>query len=372
MIELKNKVILIISPEAWGTSFVSKHHYAAELAKRGNTVFFLNPPGQAWNINSTAQNVNIVNYSLGVRGLGRMPSFVAAFFTKQEVFRIERFLKTKIDIIWNFDSSRFFNLKQVPKRIYKIQHIVDLNQNYHRDQGAKTSDICFCTSDYIAKELLKSSSNVHKIHHGYQSHELVSTDVQKSMELVENKRRIKVGYVGNLSRTCIDWVTIFRLIDKHPETHFTFIGGYTQSNLANKSIANKWLDRLKKATNVTLLGKQDSYLIPAFLECFDVLLCVYKMEHPEDYAQHSNLHKTMEYMGSGKVILSSFVDEYKENRDLLQMSYENKEIPSLFSHIIQNIRQLNSAEMQQKRKEFAGINTYTKQVDRIEAFLNKN
>ena len=42
--KLKNKTILIISPERWGTNFVSKHHYALELAKNNN-VYFLNPDG---------------------------------------------------------------------------------------------------------------------------------------------------------------------------------------------------------------------------------------------------------------------------------------------------------------------------------------
>ncbi len=41
---LDNKVILIISPQAWGKMFLSKHHYAIELAKLGNEVYFLNPP----------------------------------------------------------------------------------------------------------------------------------------------------------------------------------------------------------------------------------------------------------------------------------------------------------------------------------------
>src|SRR4030081_3223301 len=43
---LKNKTILLISPQGWGPMFLSKHHYAIELAKRGNTIYFLNPPGE--------------------------------------------------------------------------------------------------------------------------------------------------------------------------------------------------------------------------------------------------------------------------------------------------------------------------------------
>ena len=46
MSALTNKTILIISPQGWGDMFISKHHYAIELAKKGNTVYFLNPPGE--------------------------------------------------------------------------------------------------------------------------------------------------------------------------------------------------------------------------------------------------------------------------------------------------------------------------------------
>ena len=43
---LKGKTILILSPQSWGKMFVSKHHYAIGLAKKGAVVYFLNPPDQ--------------------------------------------------------------------------------------------------------------------------------------------------------------------------------------------------------------------------------------------------------------------------------------------------------------------------------------
>src|SRR5215475_10747584 len=41
---LNNKTILILSPQSWGKMMLSKHHYAIALARKGNKVFFLNPP----------------------------------------------------------------------------------------------------------------------------------------------------------------------------------------------------------------------------------------------------------------------------------------------------------------------------------------
>ena len=41
---LRDRTILLVSPNEWGAMHVSKHHYALELAERGNRVIFLNPP----------------------------------------------------------------------------------------------------------------------------------------------------------------------------------------------------------------------------------------------------------------------------------------------------------------------------------------
>src|SRR4051812_43229433 len=44
--EFRNKTVLIVAQEDWGDMYVSKHHYAHELAKAGNTVYFMNGPDQ--------------------------------------------------------------------------------------------------------------------------------------------------------------------------------------------------------------------------------------------------------------------------------------------------------------------------------------
>ena len=43
---LKNKIILIISPNFWGDIHLTKHSYALEISKLGANVYFLNPPSR--------------------------------------------------------------------------------------------------------------------------------------------------------------------------------------------------------------------------------------------------------------------------------------------------------------------------------------
>src|SRR5215208_1574960 len=70
--DLKGKVIFIISHENWGGMLMSKHHYAIGLGKEGNEVYFINHPdkkkilrrGQVKIIASGSPNVSVVLHRL--------------------------------------------------------------------------------------------------------------------------------------------------------------------------------------------------------------------------------------------------------------------------------------------------------------------
>jgi hypothetical protein len=119
--KLEGKNILIVSPEAWGNNYVSKHHYAISLAKRGNNIYFLNPPTkQIFSKKEVLTNLWVFDFKPKYRGLGRLPAFISAMLTKWEFNRLEILISVKIDIIWNFDSSRFFNLYRINSGVLKI------------------------------------------------------------------------------------------------------------------------------------------------------------------------------------------------------------------------------------------------------------
>ena len=88
-----------------------------------------------------------------MRGLRRLPSSISGFLLKKEFEKLEKFLQIKIDVIWNFDTSRFFNLDQI-KNTFKIAHIVDWSENFNRVLLSKTSDIILCTSNFLEDDLL--------------------------------------------------------------------------------------------------------------------------------------------------------------------------------------------------------------------------
>lgn len=354
------KNILLISPEPWGTNYVSKHHYAIELAKKGFQVFFLNPPSDTNGVVKLKKGLFIIDYKIRFRGLGFLPKMVSSFLISKDILFLENLIGEKFNIIWNFDSSRFFNLNNVKDKL-KVCHIVDMAENIQRNLLAKTSDLCFCTSDFIKFELTPFNKQVYKIHHGYASS--VETYAIKD---TFNSSKTQVGYVGNLSRPCIDWPSLLRIVKAHPEVDFNFIGAYTASNLAkNTTITQSTLDELAQLQNVHLLGQKDSHLIPSYLDKFDLLLCAYTLSNEADVKQHSNLHKTMEYIGSGKVTVSTYSDEYKDKQSLLEMIKIGGDLKVKFDEVLNNLDHFNSIEKVNQRKEFAKNNTYDKQLDRI-------
>lgn len=359
-----NDPILIISPEPWGKNFVSKHHYANTLTKLGHIVYFLNPPSNQNNVTSINNNLFLINYSSSFRGIAYFPRFISSWLIKKEIGKLEKLSGVVFKVIWNFDSSRFFNLAKL-KNTLNICHIVDMSENFQRDILAQTSDICFCTSDFIAEELKPFNEKVFKIHHGYNTPSNNYT-IPESFD----SSKINVGYVGNLTRPCINWNILTSLIKNHPEITFNLIGGTNTSNLSNTPIEEEHLKMLESAPNVILLGIKESHLIPSYLEQFDILLSLYRIESDEDKKQHSNLHKTMEYIGSGKTTISTYSDEYKDKTELLEMTHDDSQFEVKFNTIIKNLEHYNSEKKQKERKQFAINNSYKNQIEQIKIHLN--
>ena len=131
-----DKNILLISPEPWGDNHVSKHHYALELVKKGANVFFLNGPSQLFSKTVIEGGVVVLDYKPKYRGLGKMPKIISAYLLKKEVSALEVQFQLSFDVIWNFDSSRFFNLSAIKDKL-RICHIVDMAENIQRDLLAK-------------------------------------------------------------------------------------------------------------------------------------------------------------------------------------------------------------------------------------------
>lgn len=363
--KLQNKNILVISPEPWDHIFVSKHHYSTHLAKRGNIVYFLNPPSNTLSVEpSGIENLFVVNYKGFIGGLRFFPRFMRRFFMRTVFYKLQQLTKTCFHVVWAFDNSVFFDFHVFGKMTLTISHIVDPNQNFNTRLAAKTASICLCNTDLLRNRLSQWNKNVFKINHGY-----YVSQTSKNISL-PGRNAIKAIYVGNLNIPYLDWEILCRLVGENANVDFIFVGpGFREPAVQSES-RGQYKGLIASYSNFYDVGRVSSDSVQAYLRGGDILLVCYQERFQND--QTANTHKLMEYLGSGKVIVATFTAEYSDLRQqgLIAMSTQNREFPALFKDVLANLPFWNDSGKQRARIDIALENTYEKQIEKIENVLD--
>ncbi|MGL1889888.1 MAG: glycosyltransferase [Reichenbachiella sp.] len=346
--KLRDQNILLISPEPWDHIWVSKHHYARTLAEMGAKVVFANPPKNTWSLKQTEfPNLQVLDYPKFIPGLRKLPSFISQRIIKQKLKQIERHCAVCFDIIWSFDNSVFFDFTLL--ETYNISHVVDLNQDFETAKAARTADICLGNTAPIITRLQINNLNAHFINHGLHiSSEKEPLDLQPTDGL-------KIGYCGNLDIPYLDWATLEQAFDQLTDCTFY---------LAGKCVRNQ--DKLQR-DNVVYLGQLNASQLKSFYDDMDLLILCYLADDYSD--QLANPHKFMEYLASGKPIVSSYTHTYDDIPEIL-MSHKQEEWLSLLKKSLIDYPIWNSKEMSHMRNKIAQDNTYEKQIERIENKIN--
>ena len=354
---LRNQNILIISPQRWDDIYVSKHHYAIELGRRFNLVYFLNPPSDKYRISKTVfTNVFSLDYPGHLPGLRFLPRVLQRLLMKHVAQRLEGLSGLNFNIVWSFDNSVFFDLDAFGPDTLKICHIVDLNQDFQFVTAAITADLCISTNRFVLEKFKQVNSRSYFINHGF-SERLEKTPAKVRLP---GANRIKVGYAGNLDIPYIDWALLNTILDQNPHIDVVIAGPWK----------NQSLDGVRLRNNLFYIGVLTAEELPSFYSEVDALILFYLADTFR--WQLANPHKMMEYLGSGKMICSTFTVEYAEmaKTGLFAMSETNAEFPELFRRSMASLDLWNSESLRSKRKSFAQLNTYEQQVDRIEGLIN--
>jgi len=368
--QLKNKRILILSPNYWGDMHISKHHYAKELSKRGNIVYFLNPPsikGAFFKLTKEATNLYVINYKTFNRGGAVFPNLLIQLLTYLQIKFIEFKIGKKIDIVWSFTTSIFYQLNWF-KASFRIFHPVDQLNSAKAVEIGKNADIIFTCSDYILKELIEIKKPKRIIPHG------VSPGfIDYPFSDWKEKDSIDVCYVGNLFFESLDRRELEGIIKKNKHCHFHFIGAINpvESNISawvtEESLG--FVNTLINSKNVTCHGVITSDLVPEIIKSMDVFLVCYKSSSKNII---SNSHKILEYLSTGRVVVSSYIHHYKGSPYLSMLDDPNSgEYNKLFSSVISNLEYYNSISNQRKRVQFAKLNSYESNVSKIEEIILK-
>lgn len=330
----------------------------------GGRVYFLNPPddsaiGIQIEKERSYENLYVVSTGKVIPGLRFFPSKVRRLIENRWLEKFEMVAGEAIDTIWLFENSRFFDLGFAGDRL-KIYHQVDLNQAFNPASAALSADICFCTTELIRERLVDFNRRVYKIHHGVAKRnegEFLTRDQRARLK----GNSIKAMYVGNLDMQFLDFELLYSVVKEFSNVDFHFVGGY-RDDCPLRMLC-------EQLPNITWWGKVDSQLIPELLEMVDLLLVTYKAENWKDQASP---HKFMEYLASGVVVVSTYTDEYKNNRNLLEMVDNSDEYVGAVQRVIDNLQLYNSPSKKAERRSFAQNNTYEKQISRIQGYLAKH
>ncbi len=367
--ELTGKVILLISSEPWGKIYISKHHYANALAARGNKVFFLNPPD--FTLKRGTVNIREINEHLSVISYRPVFPWVIKFHARWLFDLLIRKIIANIikhtgsiDIVWDFNCSYLYNDLSAFGASMILFHPVD---KISADTANKKADIVFSVSQLILNDYKVPDVPRYLVNHGISS-EFIK--IAKQPALSNSGSPVKACYIGNLLIPSLDREMIKGLVSKHPEVEFVFIGPYNnKNNIAGSSLPGdeEFIDFLRTNSNVTLTGVLDSAEIAALIPAFDVFLVCYKTS---EHYRCDNTHKVLEYLSTGKVIVSTPILYYKDS-DLFEIS-DRDDVIETFTRVTAALYQYNSDELMRRRKDFALNNTYEKHIGEIEAHCSRH
>lgn len=375
---LENKIILVLSPQSWGNMFISKHHYAIALAEKGNTVYFLNPPGDP----SPAERVLIKPSGIHERLYivehrlffpYRLKFHALPVFHWLMQWHIKKLLKKlgKPDIVWSFDIGYLYPFRLFPAGSIKIFHPVDEPSAPISIRAAEGAGIVFSVTQEILDKYEHLPVPRHFINHG------LAREFQSRSEAARlTGDPLRVGFSGNLLRKDIDRDTFIQIIEENPAVLFECWGSYRlqDSNIGGGADEPQrlFIERLRAQKNVVLHGPVPVVKLAAELNRMDAFLICYDVER--DQSKGTNYHKIMEYLSTGKVIISNNVTTYHGREDLVQMipgRDSNHALPALFTKVMNNLAAFNSPQSCRIRQEYAFTNSYNNQVERIEKILEE-
>jgi len=376
MFQFRDKTVYIISPERWGTMKVSKHHYALELVKRGNRVYFFEPPDLKAGANIvqsvTDEGVHLVQYKPLARGKRFIGKWLYARLQQMQMKQIINELKYPPDVVWCFDDGVYDDLNIFGAAI-RIFHPVDHNLSRKTPACALTADVIFSTS-YRILEYMKPVNKPGKvIQHGLNTAFEQFAKKQKlwSVNTGETIRPFnqQVGFWGSLFKESLDRKKIIRLVEAFPSVTFSFWGPYKtqQNNLGgmNEAEVSSFIQQLSAMPNVRLNGPRKANELVKEIENIDLFINI-EYEYSARW-DNGNPHKILEYLSTGKPVFSTAVVMYAET-DLLFV-HATEDVVADFQSLLNSWNKWNARAEQLKRIEFALSNTYSKQIDRVEEFV---
>ena len=372
------KKILIAAANHWTSPYqVGSHHYARVFAKNGWDVLFVSDPispihflarrneqlKERYEIYKGLYENDIKNIKTYVPMALITPNekpvfntrFVAEHWHNLTIPNVVTYAKKmgfgEVDILW-FDSisQKFWiDLIKYKKSVFRVSDKLDafkkINKNMKIPEHKllRKADILIYTARSLAPYILKYKHKASFVPNGVD----VGNFINSTKEIPDDLKTIpspRVIYVGAIDEW-FDTELLFGVAKKLSEVSFVLIGS-----------PNIDIDKLKKRSNIYLLGRRKYRDIPGYLYNCDVGIIPFNKEHP--VVNSVNPIKLYEYMICG---LPTVATDWEELKLLKSPAYLAKDAAE-FSELL-------CAALKDKDKEkfinFAKSNTWEERFKKI-------
>lgn len=358
--KLRDKNILIISNEAWGYVWFSKHNYAHELS-RHNRVIFVDPPGP-WrpvNLLGCAPTKTPVAGSLSVlRYRNRLPVLNKWFYRLNErlVARaIERALRqagSPTDVLITFDPTRFTTPRYLRAGLSIFLCVDKYTFGFHGERDlCRNVDAIITISEHLSVRYEHFYKPLLTIGHSISSDEFSATapaHLPKGYGL----------YVGTIDDR-VDHAHVRAMVERFPTVPFLFVGRMALKD----DDPNRTIYLPGRYENVHYIGVKPFKELKSFIAGSRFCLAPMDLRFPGNDISH---HKTFQYLALGKPVFSTVFSEYLPISRLMYM--ENDPSTSL-DNLQAFLEQGEPAQLATDRVAYARTMTYERTLERIERFL---
>lgn len=387
--------VLLLSSERWGASWLTKHNYAATLACLGNKVYFVNPCGRRVGFTKLKTcnvaveqrhgrgTVAVLDTALPVPGRVReWNPQLRSVIMRWPARLIRLHLPRPADFVIDF-GSQFPDLKQFEPAVPIYFPVDEVNTVLPRatlcSANPKNCDFLFSVSDFIIGSFRNLRVPALNLGHGLNdafaavAEEVIAASSEpERVSKGKESGGVRVGYIGNIGSKFLDVVTLLEIVRRNPEIKFEFFGPFEagNTNLGFDLATSGMVNRLLASPNVVLHGPVAPDQLAKSTRHIDLWLLCYRPELSSGRA--CNSHKLLEYMATGKCIVSNpmrILEQEPFSSLILFPNNASQSIIDVFAKAIDNLRYLNNMTLCKARASYALSRCYTLLIEQIEQVL---
>ena len=357
---LKGKNIIIISNEAWGDVWYSKHNYAYELSKTNN-VIFINPPGRpaspfqfssAPKITKLSATLSKLDYSIMLPSANKQLYLANNWLVSRSLHKALAKAGFKVDLYISFDPTRLTQ----PSHFHPTKSLFICVDRYVFSFYGETEFIHNVDGIVTISELLTANYTRFRkplltIGHSISSEEFVASP----------KPELPKGYglyIGSIDAR-LDHRAINSLLQRFPQTPFVFVGPVVWEQVPAFSA----LHTPEQYPNLHLVGKVPFKELKSYISGASFCLAPMDIHLPGNEISH---HKIFQYLALGKPTFCNVFKEYEQINDLLYMT---DDIDQLLRSLSEYMEHGEDPGLIEQRIQFARSVTYESTFKRIETFL---